>query len=73
MKTPSESLKMPPAKALTRFLMDAPSVLTLIQEVKGGNQKTSLMGGAFGAFMLALQALRKHVTSIRFFSFIALN
>ncbi len=49
---------MPPAEALTGFLMDAPSVLTLIQEVKGGNQKTSLMDGAFGAFVLTLQAIR---------------
>jgi len=55
---------MPLAEALAEFLMDAPSMLTLTQEAKGGNQMTSLMEGAVGGFMLTLQALRMLNSSI---------
>jgi len=47
---PSEFLKIPLAEALTGFLVEALSVLTLIQEGKWGDHITSIMEGALGGF-----------------------
>jgi len=57
MHIPAAFLKMPPTEALTRFLVEAPSVLTLIQVVKGGDQITSLIVGALGGLILTCKLL----------------